>query len=196
MPFEMGAQFASEKRDWIIEHRQTLDRIAPATIYNEAFPFSSRTHTIWFERRNIRCVQLVKAEGGYKMLFPLSVDINSPQAQQQIRNVIVEMLRLEARNYLPQRTAMLAGRHNLQYHSVAVKNTRSRWGSCSSTNNINLSIHLMRLPEHLSDFVILHELCHTVHKNHGAGFHQMLDYLTGGREKKLDNELKKFKIQL
>ncbi|MBO4601772.1 MAG: M48 family metallopeptidase, partial [Salinivirgaceae bacterium] len=54
----------------------------------------------------------------------------------------------------------------------------------------------MRLPEYLSDFVILHELCHTVHKNHGPKFHQLLDTLVGGHEKQLDKELNKYKIQI
>jgi len=73
-------------------------------------------------------------------------------------------LRKEAKDYLPQRTELLAAAHGFKYSGVTVKNISSRWGSCSSTNHINLNIHLVRLPEHLSDYVILHELTHTVHK--------------------------------
>jgi len=46
------------------------------------------------------------------------------------------------------------------------------------------------LPEHLRDFVILHELCHTVHHNHSAAFHALLDRCTGGRESLLRRELR------
>jgi predicted metal-dependent hydrolase len=53
----------------------------------------------------------------------------------------------------------------------------------------------MRLPEHLSDFIILHELCHTVHKNHGPHFHDLLNKITGN-EKLLNKELKKYSSQL
>jgi predicted metal-dependent hydrolase len=56
-------------------------------------------------------------------------------------------------------------------------------------------VHLMRLPEDLSDFIILHELCHTVHKNHGSHFHSLLNKLVGN-EKELNKELKKYNTQL
>ena len=61
--------------------------------------------------------------------------------------------------------------------------------------DINLNIHLMRLPEHLSDFIILHELCHTVHKNHGKAFHDLLNKLSGG-EVQLNKELNKHNINI
>ena len=51
----------------------------------------------------------------------------------------------------------------------------------------------MRLPEHLSDFIILHELCHTVHRNHGADFHRLLNELVGD-EKQLNKELRNYTI--
>ena len=74
---------------------------------------------------------------------------------------------------------MLAEKYGLSFADLRVKNLKTRWGSCSSVNNINLNIHLMRLPEHLIDYVILHELAHTIHKNHGKGFWQTLDKFSG-----------------
>jgi ribosomal protein S18 acetylase RimI-like enzyme len=48
----------------------------------------------------------------------------------------------------------------------------------------------MTLPTHLQEFVVLHELCHTVHHNHSAKFHALLNKVTGGREKELNRQLK------
>jgi len=62
-------------------------------------------------------------------------------------------------------------------------------------NNINLSIFLMNLPAHLIDYVIIHELVHTVHKNHGPSFWKLLDQHTGGA-KLLAAEMKKHRISL
>jgi predicted metal-dependent hydrolase len=65
---------------------------------------------------------------------------------------------------------MLPARHSFHYTGVTVRNTQSRWGSCSAQKHINLSLSLMLLPEHLIDYVLLHELCHTVEMNHGERF--------------------------
>ena len=62
-------------------------------------------------------------------------------------------------------------------------------------NNISLSLFLMTLPEHLRDFVIVHELCHTVHHDHSPKFHALVDRLVGGNEKALNRELKAFSIR-
>jgi predicted metal-dependent hydrolase len=105
----------------------------------------------------------------------------------------IKELRKKAKNYIPERVQQLSERHNLKYKQVFVKNLKSRWGSCSSANNINLNLHLMKLPEYLIDYVILHELAHTKEKNHGKNFWNLLDILTGNA-KLLDKELKKHSI--
>ena len=90
-----------------------------------------------------------------------------------------EQLRREAMVVLPSRVAELAVRTGLQYRSVTIRATRSKWGSCNGRNDLSLSLYLMTLPEHLRDFVILHELCHTVHHDHSPRFHALLDRLVG-----------------
>ena len=72
------------------------------------------------------------------------------------------------------------------------KRTRSKWGSCTCENNISLSLYLMTLPEHLRDYVIIHELCHTVHHDHSPKFHELADRCMGGNEKALRRELRNF----
>ena len=194
--FDMGYRFALENREWIATHLQQMDASLKSNVYNEERPFSSRMHTVRFVRCQTRCVQAVRAEDGYEMRFPADTDFSSAQVQRQIRMFLTEMLRHEAKLYLPDRVAKLAADHGFKYNQLSVKNVHTRWGSCSAQNNINLNIHLMRLPEYLSDFVILHELCHTIHKNHGPQFHKLLDSLVGGNEKRFDKELNKYKIQI
>ena len=104
-----------------------------------------------------------------------------------------EQLRREAMVVLPSRVAELAVRTGLQYRSVTIRATRSKWGSCNGRNDLSLSLYLMTLPEHLRDFVILHELCHTVHHDHSPRFHALLDRLVGGKEKLLNKELRRYR---
>jgi hypothetical protein len=97
---------------------------------------------------------------------------------------------------LPPKVRTFARQYNFKINKVFIKNMKSRWGSCSAVNNINLNLHLMRLPEHLIDYVVLHELCHTVEKNHGPGFWNLLNKLTEGRAKKLAAEMRQYRTTL
>jgi predicted metal-dependent hydrolase len=54
----------------------------------------------------------------------------------------------------------------------------------------------MRLPAHLIDYVVLHELCHTKEKNHGPGFWLLLDKVTDGNARSLAAEMKKFRTTI
>lgn len=102
----------------------------------------------------------------------------------------IENLRREAKRVLPAMVDRLAARNNFKYGKITIRATRSKWGCCTSGNNLSLSLFLMTLPTHLQEFVVLHELCHTVHHNHSAAFHALLDKVTGGREKELNRQLK------
>jgi len=56
------------------------------------------------------------------------------------------------------------------YKKVFIKNTKSRWGSCSVKGNLNFNYKLLFLPQELCDYVIIHELCHLKEFNHGRDF--------------------------
>jgi predicted metal-dependent hydrolase len=93
-----------------------------------------------------------------------------------------------ARQYLTKRIEQLAKEHGFTYNKLYIKNQKTRWGSCSTKNNINLNMKLLSLPKELSDYVILHELVHTKVKSHAPEFWMMLDKHTGdakGYHKKL-----------
>ena len=89
----------------------------------------------------------------------------------------VETLRVQAKAALPPRLAELAARYGFKYNRVTIKHNTSNWGSCSSKGNINLNLNLMRVPVPLQDYILLHELTHLRHPDHGPGFHQELERL-------------------
>lgn len=105
-------------------------------------------------------------------------------------------LRNSARGYLPAAITRLANQHGFHYTSLRLSSARTRWGSCSGKNGISLSIFIMLLPEHLREFIILHELCHTRHHNHSEAFHALLDSLVQGKEKAFNRELKAYIIPI
>jgi predicted metal-dependent hydrolase len=100
-----------------------------------------------------------------------------------------------ARQHLIARLNFLSQKHGFNYSRVFIKNQKTRWGSCSGKNNINLNINLIRLPDELMDYTILHELVHTRVKNHGRRFWNQMDKLVGDA-KKLDSKLSEYRVLL
>ncbi len=87
---------------------------------------------------------------------------------------IIEERRRLAHKILPKRLDELAQRFGFKYRKVFIKNQKTVWGSCSYMNNINLNLNLVALDSEFIDYVILHELTHTVHKNHQKAFYNLL----------------------
>jgi predicted metal-dependent hydrolase len=103
--------------------------------------------------------------------------------------------RQAARRRLVDRLNYLAVKYDFHYNRVFIKNQKTRWGSCSGKNNINLNVNLVRLPDELIDYTILHELVHTRIKNHGHRFWAQLDRLLGDA-RKLDRALNEYNLLL
>ncbi len=106
----------------------------------------------------------------------------------------IEIDRTEASKKLVDRLNELSEKHDFSYNKVFIRNQKTRWGSCSAKNNISLNMKLVRLPDEMIDYVLLHELVHTRIKNHTNGFWTELNRLVGdakGMSKRL-NELKCF----
>lgn len=89
----------------------------------------------------------------------------------------IDALRLQAKNELPARLSELALRYGFAYNRVTIKHNATNWGSCSAKGNINLNLNIVRLPRALQDYILLHELCHLRHQDHGHGFHLLLEHV-------------------
>ena len=124
-----------------------------------------------------------------RMAARMPVEPPLPPAEAKAR---IEELRRAAKADLPARIERLS---QLTYAKLTIRASRTKWGSCSGRNTISLSLFLMTLPEHLRDYVIVHELCHTVHHNHSPRFHALVDRMVGGNEKALNRELRAFAIR-
>lgn len=98
-------------------------------------------------------------------------DVRVPSADE------VEVMRAQARRELPVRLAELAQTYGFTYNKVTIKHNATNWGSCSTKGNINLNLNLVRMPHLLRDHVMLHELCHLRHPDHGPAFHLLLEHL-------------------
>ena len=188
---ERALQFLEAKLDWALATLEKQRATAEQRLIRP--PFRTRHHelVVLCDPNCIRPSARITSNKVTVRHHPDS-DITDSDVQQIINKGITEALRREAKEYIPQRVKEIARRIGLEYRSVSVRATRSKWGSCSSRNDLSMSVYLMLLPDHLIDFIIIHELCHTVHRNHSAAFHALVDHHVGGREKELNRELKQF----
>ena len=196
LSFKIANDFVESKMNWI---QKNLHKIQSQEKLQTNFTFGSifqtKFHSIFIDSTSEIKNSFLKENKSIKIYISDENEIQSIENQNYIRNVIEKILRTEAKSFLPKRVDELAKKHNFNYQKLAIKNTKTRWGSCSFKNNINLSLHLMRLREELIDYVILHELVHTKVKNHSIEFWTTLDIYCPN-SKNLDRELKKYSLRI
>ena len=125
--------------------------------------------------------------------FPQNSDISTPENQNGIRQAVISVLRKEAKRVLSEKTAYFAKKFGLSYNEIKIMSSKTRWGSCSGKKNINYSLFLLLLPEKFIDYVVLHELAHTVEMNHSERFWALLDGFTDKRARELVKELRRYR---
>ena len=117
------------------------------------------------------------------------------QLQAQKKQELPEIDREVARKVLCRRIGELAQLHKFVYNRVSIRKQKTRWGSCSSKDNINLNMNLLHLPSELMDYVLLHELVHTRVKNHSKDFWDELDTIVPN-SRQVDRRLKDYQYCL
>lgn len=123
---------------------------------------------------------------------PTQTDFADERVQKLLKDFLEQALRHEARRLLPSRLLNLASQHGFTCTGVKIFNSKTHWGSCTPRRSINLSLSLMLLPWHLIDYVLLHELCHTIEMNHSDRFWALMDKVTDGKASELRKELKRY----
>jgi hypothetical protein len=99
--------------------------------------------------------------------------------------------REEARAVVRERMAHFAQVYNFAYNKVYIRNQKSRWGSCSKRGNLSFNYKIIFLPEHLRDYIIVHELCHLCELNHSPRFWALVEK-TCPKHQTIRRELRKY----
>ena len=194
--FKKAKEATEQRIGWIKSHLSKMQKAeGMLTVFDLDTTFKTRSHHLVLTFSDTETLKTVVRDHKISVAIPQSHNIEDAEVQNSIRQAIELAWRREAKLHLPGRVKELAEAHNFEYKNVAIKNSKTRWGSCSFDNNINLSLHLMRLPDHLIDYVILHELVHTRVKNHSKDFWQLLD-IVSGEARKLDREVKTYAIKI
>jgi len=185
--------FVNNHLDWIKEQKNKIKtKNNSQKIFTPDCNYTTRLHKLEIKESTENVTRIYINKGIINVSYPKRKEVSDPQIQEHIHFAIAEALRIEAKIFLPERVIKLAGDHGFKIKNIFIKNNSSNWGSCSQVNNINLNLHLMRLPDHLIDYIILHELVHTKEKNHGPNFWAQLNRITKNKAKELDREVKKY----
>jgi len=181
--------FVMQQTDWIIAYQKKM--IEKRVHYPVNTILNTKKHTIQIVKTEHGRLQAGSKGNSVIITIPVDAEEKSEQVQGFIKKVLAEVCRKEAKEILPARTCELASQFGFVYQKVFIKNLKSKWGSCSSNGNINLNLSLMLLPDHLIDYIILHELAHTREHNHGPGFWKLLNLITNNKAKEYDREIRK-----
>lgn len=87
----------------------------------------------------------------------------------------VEKMAEEALAAIPPKVQEYAAILGVSYGRITIRNQKSRWGSCSAKGNLNFNCLLVKVPEDVRDYVIVHELCHRMEMNHSKKFWKLVE---------------------
>lgn len=170
--------------------REKLDKTVTFPLIDESCRIETETFKVNIVLSPVKEYYILQKRGLLLITCPLKTNFADEEVQKDLRQILINALRHDAQKYLPSRLKSLAKKHGFQFESVRINNSRTRWGSCSGGKNINLSCHVMQLPWHLIDYILLHELCHTREMNHSPRFWAWMDKVTHQQTQKLRQELK------
>jgi predicted metal-dependent hydrolase len=177
--------FLAKNEAWIRKHQEKA--VSLQKNYNEGSEIKTKLHIVELHQG-----QAAKVETVGNVVKVYTNDFNSENGRFFLEDILNQVYRYEARKLLPPRLKELAVIHGFSCNKVSIRNNKRNWGSCSSRNNISLNLQMMKLPDELIDYILLHELVHTEIKDHSERFWKKLDRITGNKARELAKEVKKY----
>ena len=158
-------EFARSERDWIARR---LARVPPAVTLElgATIPF----------RGEMRTIQ--KGEKGHAPVWIEGDLIRVAGESEHAPRRVLDFLKREARKSLDARATCYAEILGLKPRRITVRDTASRWGSCSSGRSLSFSWRLIMAPAFVLDYVVAHEVAHLREMNHGKRFWDLLATLS------------------
>lgn len=163
--------FINEKQNWILKKQQQIlekkaNRPKKQYINGEKFLYLGNEYPL-----NI-------VEKQYEPLFLLQDTFYLAKKYQKNASEIFKIwYKKTAEKLIPPRVKLYANKHNLTFNNIRITDATTRWGSCSTYNNLNFNLALIMADIDVIDYVIAHEVAHTIHKNHSSDFWQLVEVI-------------------
>lgn len=193
-PEKTITRLVSSKSSWILKHTERFRNNIPKT--PERLFAAGEKHLF----RGAESVLVVRESSKPYCRFSdhtIEIGTSNPGNPEAVRHILYQGYRNEACRIFPEALKRILhekGSYGFRVSALRIRTMKSRWGSCSSKGVIALNTELVRLPEMYLEYVILHELCHLKHHNHGTGFYELLSELfPGWRERR--KELRRYVLR-
>ncbi len=160
-----GLDFAEDRADWILDHLDALPARVPF-VAGAILPLFGVDHVIRHDPAARRGVW--RADG--------VIRVSGQQGHLPRR--VCDFLKVEARHEISRRALEKAEIIGRPVRRVSLRDTTSRWGSCSAEGNLSFTWRLILAPVAVLDYVVAHEVAHLKHMNHGARFWALVGRLT------------------
>lgn len=177
--------FLSKNADWINRQQQKMNEKNNHPKNGKII--LTKQHTVLF----VKAGKSRAEKNGHEIKIFVD-DFHSPHNLQFIEKILIEVYRYEAQILLPGKLNELAQKHGFGYNRLTIRNNKRNWGSCSSKNNISLNLQMMKLPDNLIEYILLHELVHTEIKNHSKQFWDRLNGITNNRSRELAKQVRQY----
>lgn len=164
-PYNAGLLFVKQHQEWILDQ---LAKHAPKTILPGHRIGQSHRVVLYKSSAGNGDVDVRVTAAEIRVTTLLNPIL--PAAQAKIRQGCERALKQQSERLLPGRVSTVSRAYDLPYQNVRIRKLTSRWGSCTSQKDITLSYFLIQLTWELIDYVILHELAHTLYHNHSPRF--------------------------
>lgn len=166
-----------EKASWIIKHRDRYSRqdnsnLNKLYVEGEIHLFRGRESVLTIEKSNKSYIRFYDGT--------IELGLGKSNNSKAIKGLLYKGYKNEAELLFPGILNTLLKRHEDQMFKPAaliIRTMKRRWGSCSNKGIITLSTELIKLPDLYIEYVVVHELCHLKHHNHGARYYNLLSEL-------------------
>jgi predicted metal-dependent hydrolase len=172
-PKKWVEELVESKRQWIEKHL-TMQSANRAREYKngEKFMYLGKEYPLEITNNHKKRMTVKLLRDSFWLSVPSSTE--SAKYTTEAKKVMEAFYRKRAKVYLWQRTRYYASILGVNFAEIRIKDTKTRWGSCSSLGNINYSWRLMMTPPEVADSVVAHEVCHLVHQHHRKTFWELL----------------------
>lgn len=164
-----GLEFAHEKSLWILRQLDALPTRVPF-VDGAVIPILGSDHVVRHQ------------PGAHGSVWLSGNEIHVAGAAPHVSRRVTDWLKKNAREEIRKRAELDARSVGRKISRLSVRDTRSRWGSCSEDGHLSFSWRLILAPETVLSYVVAHEVAHLAELNHGGRFWKLVDQLCPGNK--------------